>query len=122
MDVLTTAKTQRGHTRATAVKAFFSTMMDIHALVCMHILLILVPKCYMLKSWLKFYALLSICGFNLIAEINECQNGNSSNCEQVCMNTIGSYECACYEGYGLNQDGLTCTGMVGYYLSITRFD
>ena len=46
IDVLTTAKIQRGHTHATAVKAFFSTMMDIHALVCMHILLILVPKCY----------------------------------------------------------------------------
>jgi hypothetical protein len=45
----------------------------------------------------------------LCAEINECQDGNSS-CEQVCMNTIGSYECACYDGYRLNQDRLTCTG------------
>ena len=33
-DVLITAKIQRDHTRATAVEASFSIMMDIHALVC----------------------------------------------------------------------------------------
>ena len=44
-----------------------------------------------------------------ITEINECQDGNSS-CEQVCVNTIGSYECGCYEGYRLSQDGFTCIG------------
>ena len=36
IDVSITAKTQRGHTHAPAVKAFFSTTMDIHALVCMY--------------------------------------------------------------------------------------
>ena len=36
IDVTITAKTQRGHTHATAVKAFFLTTMDIHALVCIY--------------------------------------------------------------------------------------
>lgn len=59
------------------------------------------------------------CYVDLIAEINECQDGNSS-CEQACMNTIGSYECACYDGYRLNQDGLTCTGNNNYVIKFYK--
>ena len=51
-------------------------------------------------------------------EIDECQDGNSS-CEQVCMNTIGSYECTCNDGYRLNRDGLTCSGIAnGCHFSV----
>ena len=56
---------------------------------------------------------------DLIAEINECQDGNSF-CEQVCMNTIGSYECSCYNGYRPNQDGLRCTGNIKYVILLNQ--
>ena len=41
------------------------------------------------------------------SDINECTGGDNG-CEQVCINTYGSYTCACGEGYSLNDDGLTC--------------
>jgi hypothetical protein len=42
-------------------------------------------------------------------EINECQE-RSALCEQICINTNGSYDCQCNDGYTLNNDGLTCSG------------
>uniref|UniRef100_A0A669PNV7 Matrilin 2 n=1 Tax=Phasianus colchicus TaxID=9054 RepID=A0A669PNV7_PHACC len=30
------------------------------------------------------------------------------NCEQICVNTPGSYVCQCYEGYELDADGKSC--------------
>ncbi|EDO47239.1 predicted protein, partial [Nematostella vectensis] len=50
-------------------------------------------------------------------DIDECSlrhvSGLSSNasladCEQVCVNVIGSFTCACREGFLLRQDGKTC--------------
>lgn len=32
------------------------------------------------------------------------------NCEQICVNTPGSYVCQCYEGYELDADGKNCVG------------
>ena len=52
-------------------------------------------------------------GENLIlilhADINECTNG-TSECEQVCNNTLASYVCSCYNGYKLTEDGHSCVG------------
>lgn len=31
-------------------------------------------------------------------------------CEQICVNTPGSYVCQCYEGYELDADGKNCIG------------
>ena len=45
---------------------------------------------------------------NNIIDVDECQNITS--CEQLCMNTMGSYECGCTSGYELQHDGLTCEG------------
>lgn len=42
-------------------------------------------------------------------EINEC-DGNH-DCEQVCINTIDSFQCACQHGYFLALDGKRCQGM-----------
>ena len=36
------------------------------------------------------------------ADINECSNATSNICNQTCINTPGSYYCACYSGYRLN--------------------
>ena len=44
-----------------------------------------------------------------ISDINECQS-NNGNCDQMCVNTIGSYMCNCSEGYLLSEDLTTCDG------------
>ena len=45
-------------------------------------------------------------GFSHIAtDIDEC---SMNLCEHNCMNTIGSFECSCRDGF--DQDGLNCTG------------
>ena len=71
------------------------------------------------------------------ADINECTNGNvtigiplmagsgsglsgsglivpipNDWCEQLCVNTPGSYLCDCHDGYIKNTDNQTCTGTV----------
>ena len=53
-----------------------------------------------LQWWLRivfhrFYSDIDEC-----AIANECQNAD-------CLNTPGSYECICYDGY----EGATCTGL-----------
>ena len=46
---------------------------------------------------------------SLIIDINECSSG-MNNCSEVCVNTIGSYYCACNGSHVLNVDGITCRG------------
>ena len=45
-----------------------------------------------------------------LIDINECVN-DTSGCEQLCHNTIGSYYCTCEEGYYLGNDNHSCLGM-----------
>ena len=48
---------------------------------------------------------------HLFPDINECESlGDSTGCEQICVNTIRSYTCACREGYTLGMDGGRCVG------------
>ena len=42
------------------------------------------------------------------ADINECDDLN--DCEQLCMNTEGSYSCSCTMGFDLADDGRKCNG------------
>lgn len=44
------------------------------------------------------------------ADVDECmvQNGG---CQQVCQNSIGSYKCACLDGYFLKADSTSCESM-----------
>ena len=42
-------------------------------------------------------------------DIDECTEG-LANCEQDCINTIGSYMCSCNQGYRLASDGRACNG------------
>jgi hypothetical protein len=39
-------------------------------------------------------------------DIDECMN--STICSQVCINTVGSFECGCHPGYELANDKITC--------------
>jgi len=42
--------------------------------------------------------------------VNECTASNST-CEQICINTIGSFVCNCSEGFSLNSsDMASCDG------------
>ena len=47
--------------------------------------------------------------FFLFIDINEC-NSTDSTCEQLCVNTIGSFHCGCLQGFILSTDNTTCTG------------
>lgn len=40
---------------------------------------------------------------------NECEVDNGG-CEQICLDRIVLNECACLEGYELNEDNQTCRG------------
>ena len=44
-----------------------------------------------------------------VSDTNECQTNNGS-CEQVCTNSVGSFECSCNQGYSLASDGFNCNG------------
>ena len=35
---------------------------------------------------------------------------NNGNCSQICEEEIGSFNCSCYSGYDLQEDGVTCEG------------
>ncbi|XP_048878700.1 fibulin-2 isoform X45 [Brienomyrus brachyistius] len=43
-----------------------------------------------------------------LEDVDECQLDGERLCHQRCINTWGSYECACFPGYTLHQDGFFC--------------
>lgn len=43
-------------------------------------------------------------------DVNECENGFSGGCGQICNNTVGSFECSCNAGFELGSDGFLCLG------------
>ncbi len=40
-------------------------------------------------------------------DVNECSR---NPCYQLCVNTMGSFECDCMSGFELQPDGKTCQG------------
>ena len=44
-----------------------------------------------------------------ISDLNECKDENGG-CEHTCVNTNGSYECTCKDGYQLTKDKKKCQG------------
>jgi len=59
-----------------------------------------------LQICLKFF-----CSFtaSCTVDINECTKG-MDDCQQLCINKPGTFECSCNYGYELGEDGTTCTG------------
>ena len=53
---------------------------------------------------------------NLYTDIIECDT-NNGGCDHNCINTIGSYQCQCREGYETKNNGTNCTGtlFITYY-------
>ena len=41
--------------------------------------------------------------------MDECLTG-ADDCEQICLNLEGSFECSCNDGYELDENGRNCTG------------
>lgn len=50
-------------------------------------------------------------------DVNECYE-NNGDCEHICYNNNGSYTCSCKEGYKLNEDRKTCSGIYVHMLKI----
>ncbi|XP_025078060.1 uncharacterized protein LOC112554482 isoform X2 [Pomacea canaliculata] len=42
-------------------------------------------------------------------DVDECLNSTLHDCNMLCINTYGSYECSCQEGYRLSTNGHSCT-------------
>lgn len=65
-----------------------------------------------------------ICGVQSVVigyflEMDECSRPDSGQCEQRCLNTLGSYNCACEPGYELAPDRRSCESEWGTNI-ITR--
>jgi len=40
----------------------------------------------------------------LVSDVDECAIGGTNNCEQICNNHVGSFNCSCHSGYELHND------------------
>jgi len=68
---------------------------------------------YIICMILRSVSLYHICAFVIklfyCVDINECKNG-LHDCEHICVNNHGSYECKCQDGYEPGTNKSTCKG------------
>ncbi|XP_063066835.1 bone morphogenetic protein 1-like isoform X2 [Engraulis encrasicolus] len=73
------------------------------------------------QLWLKFVSDGSVnkAGFsaNFFKEIDECATPDKGGCEQRCVNTLGSFHCACDPGYEFAADKKSCEAACGGLIS-----
>ncbi|MGH0131801.1 UNVERIFIED_CONTAM: hypothetical protein FKN15_059903 [Acipenser sinensis] len=73
------------------------------------------------KLWMKFVSDGSInkAGFaaNFFKEVDECSRPDNGGCEQRCVNTLGSYKCACDPGYELAPNKRSCEAACGGFIT-----
>uniref|UniRef100_A0A8C8DU02 Metalloendopeptidase n=1 Tax=Oryzias sinensis TaxID=183150 RepID=A0A8C8DU02_9TELE len=73
------------------------------------------------KLWLKFVSDGSVnkAGFaaSFFKEMDECSRPDRGHCEQRCLNTLGSYRCACDPGYELAADRRSCQTACGGFIT-----
>ncbi|TNM91924.1 hypothetical protein fugu_018936 [Takifugu bimaculatus] len=71
--------------------------------------------------WLKFVSDGSVnkAGFaaNFFKETDECSRPDNGHCQQRCLNTLGSYRCACDPGYELAADRRSCETACGGFVT-----
>ncbi|XP_047573691.1 tolloid-like protein 1 isoform X4 [Lutra lutra] len=71
--------------------------------------------------WMKFVSdgTVNKAGFaaNFFKEEDECAKPDRGGCEQRCLNTLGSYQCACEPGYELGPDKRSCEAACGGLLT-----
>ena len=61
--------------------------------------------------------------FFIMADVNECSlNNPSHDCDQICINTNGGFDCSCREQfYVLANDGRSCEGIANNYRHTNLF-
>ncbi|XP_047426669.1 bone morphogenetic protein 1-like isoform X2 [Mugil cephalus] len=73
------------------------------------------------QLWLKFASDGSVnkAGFaaSFFKEVDECSHPDNGHCEQRCLNTLGSYRCACDPGYELAADKRSCETACGGFIT-----
>ncbi|CAO2585469.1 Tolloid-like protein 2 [Lemmus lemmus] len=73
------------------------------------------------RLWVKFVSDGSInkAGFaaNFFKEVDECSWPDHGGCQQHCVNTLGSYTCACDPGYELAADRKACEVACGGFIT-----
>nr|XP_017203939.1 tolloid-like protein 2 [Oryctolagus cuniculus] len=73
------------------------------------------------RLWMKFVSDGSInkAGFaaSFFKEVDECSWPDHGGCEHRCVNTLGSYKCACDPGYELAPDKKTCEVACGGFIT-----
>nr|XP_057905222.1 bone morphogenetic protein 1-like isoform X1 [Doryrhamphus excisus] len=73
------------------------------------------------QLWLKFASDSSVnkAGFSatFFKEVDECSRPDNGGCEQHCVNTLGSYKCACDPGYELASDKSSCESACGGFIT-----
>ena len=50
-----------------------------------------------------------VCSIFCVVDIPNCAI-DDHNCSQICVEVEGSFNCACYPGYELQEDRVNCTG------------
>jgi len=61
-------------------------------------------------SWLLSIHLMLLSVRVIKSEEDECLKPDNGGCEQRCVNTLGSFKCACDPGYELAPDKKSCEG------------
>uniref|UniRef100_UPI00358F3720 tolloid-like protein 2 isoform X2 n=1 Tax=Myxine glutinosa TaxID=7769 RepID=UPI00358F3720 len=73
------------------------------------------------KLWMKFVSDSSVnkAGFaaTFFKEVDECTEPKKAGCQQICVNTLGSYRCACDPGYELAMDKKSCEAACGGFMT-----
>ncbi|KAM6986877.1 bone morphogenetic protein 1-like isoform 2-T2 [Aplochiton taeniatus] len=71
--------------------------------------------------WMKFVSDGSVnkAGFaaNFFKEVDECSQPDNWHCAQRCLNTLGSYRCACDPGFELAPDKRSCEAACGGFIT-----
>ena len=72
-------------------------------------LLLFVPCIIIFLKSLYIYIYIYIYIYPL-PDIDECSADDYGECQQICVNTAGSYICGCADGYRLAADNRNCEG------------
>ena len=67
----------------------------------------LVKIFFLVKISMYTVLVLSLNNDSYLIDVNECEM-NTDECEQICVDTLGSYECDCLSNFTLYSDGLRC--------------
>ena len=61
------------------------------------------------------FEIAKICIINSLLDFDECR-ARSDDCQQLCVNTQGSFRCECHSGYMLEKDRKACQGTLTAFL------